>query len=103
MASEAGGMDIEEVAARTPDKIIRQWAHPALGIQDFQARRLAYGLGLAGDQFKQAVALIRGLFALYLARDASLAEVNPLVVTKEGRDLALAAKSNLDTNAPRGS
>jgi succinyl-CoA synthetase beta subunit len=99
MASEAGGMDIEEVAARTPDKIIRQWAHPALGIQDFQARRLAYGLGLAGDQFKQAVALIRGLFALYLARDASLAEVNPLVVTKEGRVLALDAKLNFDDNA----
>src|SRR5437773_8344084 len=99
MASQAGGMDIEEVAARTPDKIIRQWAHPALGIQDFQARRLAYGLGLAGDQFKQAVALIRGLFALYLARDASLAEVNPLVVTKEGRVLALDAKLNFDDNA----
>jgi len=99
MASEAGGMDIEEVAARTPDKIIRQWAHPALGIQDFQARRLAYGLGLAGDQFKQAVALIRGLFALYLARDASLAEVNPLIVTKEGRVLALDAKLNFDDNA----
>jgi succinyl-CoA synthetase beta subunit len=99
MASEAGGMDIEEVAARTPDKIIRQWAHPALGIQDFQARRLAYGLGLTGDQFKQAVALIRGLFALYLARDASLAEVNPLVVTPEGRVLALDAKLNFDDNA----
>ena len=99
MASQAGGMDIEEVAARTPDKIIRQWAHPALGIQDFQARRLAYGLGLAGAQFKQAVALIRGLFALYLARDASLAEVNPLVVTKEGRVLALDAKLNFDDNA----
>jgi len=99
MASASGGMDIEEVAARTPDKIIRQWAHPALGIQDFQARRLAYGLGLAGDQFKQAVALIRSLFALYLARDASLAEVNPLVVTKDGRVLALDAKLNFDDNA----
>jgi succinyl-CoA synthetase beta subunit len=99
MASQSGGMDIEEVAARTPDKIIRQWAHPALGVQDFQARRLAYGLGLAGDQFKQAVALIRSLFALYLARDASLAEVNPLVVTKDGRVLALDAKLNFDDNA----
>jgi succinyl-CoA synthetase beta subunit len=99
MASASGGMDIEEVAARTPDKIIRQWAHPALGIQDFQARRLAYGLGLAADQFKQAVALIRSLFALYLARDASLAEVNPLVVTKDGRVLALDAKLNFDDNA----
>ena len=99
MASQSGGMDIEEVAARTPDKIIRQWAHPALGVQDFQARRLAYGLGLTGDQFKQAVALIRSLVALYLARDASLAEVNPLVVTKDGRVLALDAKLNFDDNA----
>jgi succinyl-CoA synthetase beta subunit len=99
MASASGGMDIEEVAARTPDKIIRQWAHPALGIQDFQARRLAYGLGLTGDQFKQGVALIRSLFSLYLALDASLAEINPLVVTKDGRVLALDAKLNFDDNA----
>ena len=99
MASEAGGMDIEEVAARTPERIVREWAHPALGIQDFQARRLAYGLGLAGEQFKQAVGLIRRLFALYLARDCSLAEINPLVVTKDGRVLALDAKLNFDDNA----
>jgi succinyl-CoA synthetase beta subunit len=99
MASASGGMDIEEVAARTPDKIIRQWAHPALGIQDFQARRLAYGLGLAGDQFKQAVGMIRSLFSLYLALDASLAEINPLVVTKDGRVLALDAKLSFDDNA----
>src|SRR5205814_8942654 len=91
MASQAGGMDIEEVAARTPEKILREWAHPALGVQDFQARHLAYGLALAGDQFKPAVALIRSLFALYLTRDCSLAEVNPLVVTKDGRVLALDA------------
>jgi succinyl-CoA synthetase beta subunit len=99
MASEAGGMDIEEVAARTPEKIIREWAHPALGVQDFQARHLAYGLALGGDQFKQTVALIRSLFALYLARDCSLAEVNPLVVTKDGRVLALDAKLNFDDSA----
>src|SRR5438876_9091641 len=67
MASEAGGMEIEEVAARTPEKILREWAHPALGLGDFQARSLAFGLGLAGDQVKQGVALIRSLFALYLA------------------------------------
>ena len=99
MASEAGGMEIEEVAARTPEKIIREWAHPALGVQDYQARHLAYGLGLAGDPFKQAVALIRGLFALYLARDGSLAEINPLVVTQDGRILALDAKLNFDDSA----
>jgi len=99
MASEAGGMDIEEVAARTPEKILREWAHPALGVQDFQARHLAYGLALVGDQFKPAVALIRSLFALYLTRDCSLAEVNPLVVTKDGRVLALDAKLNFDDSA----
>ena len=99
MASASGGMDIEEVAARSPEKIVREWAHPALGIQDYQARHLAYGLGLAGDQFKQAAALIRRLFALYLARDGSLAEINPLIVTKDGRVLALDAKLNFDDNA----
>ena len=99
MASQAGGMEIEEVAARTPEKILREWAHPALGLADFQARRLAFGLGLAGDQFKQGVALIRDLFSLYLAKDCSLAEVNPLVVTADGRVLALDAKLNFDDSA----
>ncbi len=99
MGSRAGGMDIEEVAARTPEAILREWAHPALGLGDFQARRLAFGLGLAGDAFKQAVALLRSLFALYLARDCSLVEINPLVVTTDGRVLALDAKLNFDDNA----
>ncbi len=99
MASEAGGMEIEEVAARAPEKIIREWTHPALGLQDFQARRLAFGLGLASDQLKQAVALVRNLVGLYLAKDCSLAEVNPLVVTRDGRVLALDAKLNFDDNA----
>ena len=99
MASQAGGMGIEEVAAKTPDKILREWAHPALGVQDFQARRLAFGLGLAGEQFKQGAALIRNLFALYLAKDCSLVEINPLVVTRDGRVFALDAKLNFDDNA----
>src|SRR5712691_11455922 len=99
MASQAGGMDIEEVAARTPEKILRESTHPALGLGEFQARRLAYGLGLGGDQFKQGVALLRKLWALYLAKDCSLAEVNPLVVTRDGRVLALDAKLNFDDNA----
>jgi succinyl-CoA synthetase beta subunit len=99
MASEAGGMEIEEVAERSPDKILREWVHPALGLQDFQARRLAFGLGLSGDAFKQGLALLRGLWALYLARDCSLVEVNPLVVTRDGRVLALDAKLNFDDNA----
>jgi succinyl-CoA synthetase beta subunit len=99
MASQAGGMEIEEVAARTPDKIIREWTHPALGLAEFQARRLAFGLGLGGDGFKQGVALIRNLFRLYLAKDCSLVEINPLVVTTDGRVLALDAKLNFDDNA----
>ena len=99
MASQAGGMDIEEVAERTPDRILREWTHPALGLADFQSRRLAFGLGLAGDAFKQGVALIRNLFRLYLTKDCSLAEINPLVVTRDGRVLALDAKLNFDDNA----
>ena len=99
MASQAGGMEIEEVAAQSPEKILREWAHPALGLADHQARRLAFGLGLAGEQQKQGVALIRSLFTLYLAKDCSLAEINPLVVTRDGRVLALDAKLNFDDNA----
>ena len=99
MASQAGGMDIEEVAARSPEQILREWAHPALGLADFQARSLAFGLGLTGDQFKQGVGLIKNLFMFYLGRDCSLAEVNPLVVTSDGRVLALDAKLNFDDSA----
>ena len=99
MASQAGGMEIEEVAAKTPEKIFREWTHPAIGLADFQARRLAFGLGLTGDQFKQGVGLIKALFALYLAKDCSLVEINPLVVTKDGRVFALDAKLNFDDNA----
>jgi len=99
LASQAGGMDIEEVAATHPERIFREWTHPAIGLPDFQARRLAFGLGLAGDAFKQAVALIKALFALYLAKDCSLVEINPLVVTTDGRVFALDAKLNFDDNA----
>jgi succinyl-CoA synthetase beta subunit len=99
MASAAGGMEIEEVAAAHPEQIIREWADPALGLQAFQARNLAFGLGLTGDQFKSGVALIRNLFRAYLDKDCSLAEVNPLVVTRDGRVLALDAKLNIDDNA----
>jgi succinyl-CoA synthetase beta subunit len=99
MASQAGGMEIEEVAAQSPEKILREWTHPALGLGDFQARRLAFGLGLGGDLLRQGVALVKSLFALYLARDCSLAEINPLVVTKDGRVFALDAKLNFDDSA----
>jgi succinyl-CoA synthetase beta subunit len=99
MASEAGGMEIEEVATTHPEKIVREWAHPALGLQPFQARNLAFALGLGGDLVKAGVALILNLFRCYLARDCSLAEINPLVVTRDGRLLALDAKLNFDDNA----
>ena len=99
MASPSGGMDIEEVAETHPEKIIREWADPALGLQAFQARKLALGLGLARDQFKSAVAVILNLFRAYLDRDASLAEINPLVVTGDGRVVALDAKLSFDDNA----
>ncbi len=99
MASEAGGMEIEEVAAKSPEKILREWAHPALGLQPFQARSLAFGLGLSGDLFKAGVGAILNLYQCYLAKDCSLAEINPLVVTADGRLLALDAKLNFDDSA----
>ncbi|MBI4609396.1 MAG: ADP-forming succinate--CoA ligase subunit beta [Candidatus Rokubacteria bacterium] len=99
MASEAGGMEIEEVAAVSPQKIRREWADSALGLQPFQARNLAFALGLTGDLHKAGVALVLDLFRCYFARDCSLAEINPLVVTADGRLIALDAKLNLDDNA----
>jgi succinyl-CoA synthetase beta subunit len=99
IASPAGGMEIEEVAAAHPEKILREWADPALGLQPFQARALAFGLGLSGDSFKAGVALIQSLFRAYLAKDCSLVEINPLVVTQDGRLLALDAKLDFDDNA----
>ena len=99
MASQAGGMEIEEVAASHPASIVREWADPALGLQPFQARNLAFGLGLSGDQFKAGVALILNLFRAYLEKDCTLAEINPLVVTRDGRVMALDAKLNFDDNA----
>src|SRR5438445_515519 len=82
-----------------PGKAIREWTDPALGLQPFQARNLAFGLGLSGDLFKAGVSLILNLFRAYLEKDCSLAEINPLVVTKDGRVLALDAKLNFDDNA----
>ncbi|MBT3602844.1 MAG: ADP-forming succinate--CoA ligase subunit beta [Candidatus Latescibacteria bacterium] len=99
MASQAGGMDIEEVAATTPEKILKEVIHPGVGLQPFQARRLALGLGLEGDQIKQGVAFISALYEAYVATDCSLAEINPLVVSKQGDVLALDAKLNFDDNA----
>lgn len=100
MASEAGGMDIEEVSSKTPEKIIRTHVDPAmLDFQPFIARRIAFGLNLGHEQVKQAIPVISGLYRLLLAKDCSLAEINPLVVTRDGRLLALDAKLNFDDNA----
>jgi len=99
MASEAGGMEIEEVAARSPEKILRAAADPALGLLPFQVRRLVVGLHLDGDLGKAGAAAIGGLYMTFIARDGSLAEINPLVVTADGRLLALDAKLTFDDNA----
>jgi succinyl-CoA synthetase beta subunit len=99
MASTEGGMDIEEVAAKTPEKILKEEIHPGVGLQPFQARRLAIGLGLEGDQVKQGVQFISALYKAYIETDCSLAEINPLVVSKSGELLALDAKMNFDDNA----
>ncbi|MFN3427350.1 MAG: ADP-forming succinate--CoA ligase subunit beta [Candidatus Thermochlorobacter sp.] len=99
MVSTEGGVDIESVAEHSPEKIFKQHLHPLLGLQAYQAREAALFLGLQGEQFKNAVQFILALSHAYQQIDASLAEINPLVVTKEGAVLALDAKINLDDNA----
>jgi succinyl-CoA synthetase beta subunit len=99
IASAAGGMDIEEVAAHEPQKILSVTVNPAAGLQPFQCRRLAFGLGLKGGQIAEFQSIALALFRLYLEKDASLIEINPLIVTGEGRLAALDAKLNLDPNA----
>jgi succinyl-CoA synthetase beta subunit len=99
VASAAGGMDIEEVAQHTPEKIIRVNVHPTAGLQDFQCRQLAFGLGLEGAQIARFGKIAHALYRLYLERDASLVEINPLIVTADGDLLALDAKINIEDNA----
>jgi succinyl-CoA synthetase beta subunit len=99
MASAAGGMAIEEVAAETPELILTTRVHPAAGLQGWQSRKLGFGLGLAPDQVKSLGRLMRGLYRLFIACDVSLVEINPLVVTDVGDLIALDAKINLDDNA----
>jgi succinyl-CoA synthetase beta subunit len=99
IASAAGGMDIEKVAAETPEEIFTVAVCPAAGLQDFQARQLAWGLGLDKPQSRQFADLIRRLYQLFLDCDASLVEVNPLIVTKSGDVMALDAKINIEDNA----
>ncbi|GJQ63112.1 MAG: succinate--CoA ligase [ADP-forming] subunit beta [Melioribacteraceae bacterium] len=99
MVSTEGGMEIEKVAEETPEKIIKEPVDPSVGLQAYQARKLAFGLGLEGTQFKNAVKFLLTLYRAYDATDSSLAEINPLVVTKEGDVMALDAKINFDDNA----
>jgi len=99
MASAAGGMDIEEVARETPERILVTHVHPAAGLQPWQCRRLGFGLGLDPAQVKALASLMQGLYRLFTECDASLVEVNPLVVTQAGDLIALDAKINLDDNA----
>jgi succinyl-CoA synthetase beta subunit len=99
MASAAGGMDIEEVAATTPEKIHRIHVEPALGLVPFQVRQLAFAIGLGASDINKAVKVVTALYAAYVATDASLVEINPLVVTAARDLLALDAKMNFDDNA----
>jgi succinyl-CoA synthetase beta subunit len=99
MACAEGGMDIEIVASRTPEKILKERIDPAIGMQPFQARKLAYGLGLSGEANKNATTFLLALAHAFEAKDASLAEINPLVITTKGQVLALDAKLNFDDNA----
>jgi succinyl-CoA synthetase beta subunit len=99
IASAAGGMDIEEVAERTPEKILTVNVEPAAGLQPYQCRKLAFGLGLTGAQVNELQSIVMTLYRLYLEKDASLVEVNPLIVTKAGKLVALDAKINIDANA----
>ncbi|CAG0940679.1 succinyl-CoA synthetase beta subunit [Gammaproteobacteria bacterium] len=99
LASAAGGMDIEEVAAKTPEKILSTAVHPAAGLQAYQVRQMGYALGLDNDQIKQFIDICQKLYRLFCDCDASLIEVNPLIVTAEGNLLALDAKINIEDNA----
>ena len=99
MVSTEGGMEIEKVAAETPEKIVKETIEPGLGMLPFQARKLAFSLGLEGQQHKNGVKFLTALYKAYTQSDCSLAEINPLVVTAEGNVIALDAKMNFDDNA----
>jgi succinyl-CoA synthetase beta subunit len=99
IASSAGGMDIEEVAHKTPQKILAVSVHPAVGLQSYQCRELAFALALSGNGVSQFQALALALYRLYMDNDASLLEINPLILTRAGELVALDAKINIDANA----
>ncbi len=99
MASTEGGVEIEEVAAKTPEKILKAWADPAVGLQPYQARQIGFGLGLSGDAFKELGQLLPAMERVFMQEDCSQVEINPLIVTKDNHLLALDAKINFDDNA----
>ncbi len=99
MASTEGGMDIEEVAEKHPEKIIKEWIDPHVGLQAFQARKVAFELGLSGEAFKEMVKFITALYRAYIESDASMFEINPVLKTSDNKILAVDAKVNLDDNA----
>jgi succinyl-CoA synthetase beta subunit len=99
MVSTEGGVEIEKVAEETPEKIIKEWIDPAVGLQGYQARKLAFALGLKGNAFKSFIPFIKSLYNAYDKTDASLLEINPLVITNDDKVVALDAKMNFDDNA----
>jgi len=99
MVSIEGGVDIEKVADETPEKIVKTWIDPMLGINSFQARKLAFGLNLGGSAFKEACSIFMKMYTCYRSTDASLLEINPLILTKDERVIALDSKFNFDGNA----
>jgi len=99
VASAAGGMDIEEVAASHPEQILAVTVHPAAGLQPYQCRQLGFGLGLPAEQLREFQSILQALYRLYMERDASLIEINPLIVTKAGRLVALDCKLDIEANA----
>ncbi len=98
IVSTEGGMEIEKVAAETPDKIIKEWIDPSVGLQSYQLRNLAFGLGLKGAQVKNGIKILNALWKVFVEKDCSLIEINPLVVTKDNNVIALDAKINFDDN-----
>ncbi|GAB1445042.1 ADP-forming succinate--CoA ligase subunit beta [Flammeovirgaceae bacterium] len=99
MASTEGGMNIEDVADATPEKIIKEWIDPMMGLQPFQARKVAFALGLEGQAFKEMVKFIHALYTAYMGLDASMFEINPVLKTSDDKILAVDSKVNLDDNA----
>src|SRR5476649_80588 len=99
MASQAGGMDIEEVAHSTPEKIFKEYIDPGIGLQPYQARSLAFKLGLEPAQIGEAVRFMMGLYKAFIETDSTLMEINPFITTKDGKLVALDCKINFDDNA----